>query len=134
MVVWCLMWFSILVLVASLFLCSGCLRKLILGSRSWFSTFWMSIKLNLICRKTLSVKSFVMWMLGCFVLLKAYVVRNTYLSFSMLTWPPSLLMLTAYSLEDWVSCFHWGMVFWWKCGNIFWSGLLWMDGPMEWLW
>ena len=36
----------------------------------------------------------------CFVLLKAYVARNTYLDFSILTRSPSLLMMTAYSLED----------------------------------
>ena len=37
---------------------------------------------------------------GVFVLLKAYVVRNIYLNFSILTWPPSILMMTAFSLED----------------------------------
>ena len=102
----------------------GCLRKLILGSRSWLDTLWLSIRLNLICSKTLSVIGFVMLMLGCFVLLKAYVVRNTYLGFSILSWPYSLLMMTAFSLEDWVWCFHWGMVFWWRCGYFFWSSLL----------
>jgi hypothetical protein len=120
--------------MAFLFMCQGCLRKLILGSRSWFGKLWVSIRLNLICLTTLSVMGFVMWMLGCFVLLKAYVVRNTYLSFSMLTWPSSLLMMTAYSLEDWVWCFHWGMIFWWRCGNILWGELLLMNGPMGWLW
>ena len=35
-----------------------------------------------------------------FVLLKEFVVRNTYLGFSILTWLPSLLMTTVYSLED----------------------------------
>jgi hypothetical protein len=29
-------------------------------SRSWFSMLWMSIRLNLICRKTLSFMRFVM--------------------------------------------------------------------------
>jgi hypothetical protein len=45
-------------------MCQGCLRRLILGSGSWFSMLRMSRRLSLICRKTLSVMGFIMWILG----------------------------------------------------------------------
>jgi hypothetical protein len=38
----------------------GCLRRLILGSESWFSMLQMLRRLSLICRKTLSVMGFIM--------------------------------------------------------------------------